>query len=184
MFKISALFVLLSVGAYAGPITWTLQGITFADGGTASGSFAYDATANVYSAINITTTTGSQITGATYSFLDPANIPFDGPSELFVVTSNAANLSGTPLLDFYWSPVLTNAGGTDNPVTLGSAEGMCTSATCSTVNQSPSSYRIMTGGSVTTTPTATPEPATFLLVGCALGFLEYRRRSFTFGSRR
>ena len=37
-------------------------------GGTASGSFIYDADTNTYSAINITTTTGSVLKGATYAF--------------------------------------------------------------------------------------------------------------------
>ncbi len=42
----------------------------FADGGTASGSFDYDAGTNAYSFVNITTSGGS-LTGATYLALDP-----------------------------------------------------------------------------------------------------------------
>ena len=43
--------------------------MTFDDGGTASGSFVYDAVTNTYSAINVTTTTGATLAGATYTSL-------------------------------------------------------------------------------------------------------------------
>jgi len=101
MFKISALFVLLSVGACAGPITWTLQGVTFADGGTASGSFVFDATADVYSSINITTTVGSVLGGSTYGYPNAGIV--GGPFDLITVASNAADLTGTPVLYVYWA---------------------------------------------------------------------------------
>jgi hypothetical protein len=39
--------------AYASPIVWTLEDVTFQDGATASGSFSYDATVDDYSAWNI-----------------------------------------------------------------------------------------------------------------------------------
>lgn len=180
MLKVSALFVLLSVGAYAGPITWTLQGVIFADGGTASGSFAFDATADAYSSINIATTSGSKLTGSTYTFLDPAQLAFEGPTQLFVVTSNG-NLTGTPSIALFLLSGLTGAGGTVGfSTTLNSAESFCTNSTCSTEDPNPANYRIITAGSVTTA--ATPEPSTFVLVGCALGILAWKRRSLLFGA--
>jgi hypothetical protein len=48
------------------PLTWTLLGVTFYDGGTAHGSFVYDADLDSYSSFNITTTAGSAFGGATY----------------------------------------------------------------------------------------------------------------------
>lgn len=41
-----------------------------ADGGTASGSFNYDATLNFYSSFNVTTTAGSVLSGTTYSTVE------------------------------------------------------------------------------------------------------------------
>src|SRR5258708_19781801 len=57
-----------SVFASAAPVVWTLSGVTFSDGGTASGSFIFDADTNTYSSINVTTTPGSVRSGATYLF--------------------------------------------------------------------------------------------------------------------
>ena len=57
--------------AQAVPITWTFTGVTFDDGGTASGTFVYDpALGKVLSAVtatNITTTAGTTLSGYTYS---------------------------------------------------------------------------------------------------------------------
>lgn len=174
--KLGSLLFMLSVGAYASPLTWTLQGFTFGDGGTASGSFVFDASSGAYSSINISTTSGSVLTGATYMFPDPANAPFNGPAELFVVTSNAPDLTGTPVLTLIWASNLTNAGGTV-PLSgsLSSGESTCTSPTCSSINQS--TVRTTTAGSVSA-PSSVPEPATIMLVGCALITLAWKRRSF------
>lgn len=52
--------------AQAMPVTWTLSGVTFAGGGTASGSFDFDADLDRYSNVAITTTAGGNF--ATDSF--------------------------------------------------------------------------------------------------------------------
>ena|ERR1017187_9831322 len=57
-FTVLMLGLLLPCAAMAGPITWTFQGVTFADGGTLTGSFQFDSVINVYSNINIVTTAG------------------------------------------------------------------------------------------------------------------------------
>jgi hypothetical protein len=52
--------------AQAIPVTWTLSGVTFGDGGTASGSFDFDASLSdetAYSHISITTATVGAFTG-------------------------------------------------------------------------------------------------------------------------
>jgi PEP-CTERM motif len=171
--KLGSLLLLFSAGACAGPILWTLQGVTFNDGGTASGSFLFDAGTGQYSSINITTTSGSVLTGATYAFPDPANAPFNGPAELFMVASNAPDLTGSPFLSLIWQSNLTGAGGTiPFSTTLNSGETTCTSPTCSSINQS--KVRLATAGAVTTA--AVPEPGTFVLVGVALAAVGLRRR--------
>jgi hypothetical protein len=53
------LVLLTAQTASAVPIQWTLDGVTFIDGGTASGSFVFDADLSIYSSINTSTTAGS-----------------------------------------------------------------------------------------------------------------------------
>jgi PEP-CTERM motif len=171
--RLASLIFLLSAGAWASPLTWTLQGVTFTDGGTASGSFVFDATSGIFSSINITTTTGSVLTGANYTFPDPGNVAHNGPAELFMVTSNAADLTGTPILTLIWASNLTNAGGiVPFSSTLNSGETTCTSPTCSSIDQT--TGRTTTAGAISA-PASVPEPATILLVGSALAVLGWWR---------
>ncbi|MEP7354005.1 MAG: hypothetical protein ABI824_12310, partial [Acidobacteriota bacterium] len=66
----AAALVMMTLGSPtvgAAPITWYLQGVTFADGGTASGSFVYDATTNVYSGVNVSVTATSSYPATIFS---------------------------------------------------------------------------------------------------------------------
>jgi hypothetical protein len=144
---------IFSVSASAFPRVWTLSGVTFADGGTASGTFTYDASTNTYSAINVTTTAGTTIvTGATYSFFSNGFAP--SSTGVLLNASNAADLTGTRAFALFFATALTNAGGT---VTLSPGdEANCGDAGC-TSPAAPS--RATTAGSVsslTNTPTNTP----------------------------
>ncbi len=56
-----------SVSAQAIPILWTLDSVTFVDGGTATGSFVYEADTITFSMINVTTTAGGGFLGASYT---------------------------------------------------------------------------------------------------------------------
>ena len=54
-----ALFVMAGMSALpaqADPIIWTLHGVTFDDGGTATGRFTYDAATNTYYDWNVSVT--------------------------------------------------------------------------------------------------------------------------------
>ena len=166
--------VLAPLSANASPITWTLQSVIFADGGTASGSFAYDAAANVYSAISISTSATGGIPAALFQY---KSIFGTAPSVGVFLDSNAANLTGFHDLTLRFSNNLTSAGGT-SPLQLSSSsfETTCSNSQCGIV-ANPSSY--ITGGSVTAPGgTATPEPATLLLLPISLlGILTASRRS-------
>ena len=94
--KLFGMAVVLVAHAVAVPVTWTLSGVTFGDGGIATGSFAYDASSNTYSNVNITTTTGSARSGAVYRFVCGQDVPgCNGLSPNDVsslnLTTNAAN---------------------------------------------------------------------------------------------
>jgi len=132
--------------ASAAPVTWYLQGVTFVDGGTATGSFVYDANTNTYSSINITTTSGATLQGFTYAFYDPT---FSDATIVDFVTSNNPNKTGTSYLELDFTPPLTNAGGTI-PLNNASVEFTCINAACNPPGAGPS--RVLASGSVTTTP--------------------------------
>ena len=120
-------FSVLSATASAKPVVWTLSGLTFSDGGAASGSFSYDADTNTYSSVNITTTAGSVVlTGATLQYVAPGLPPMS--AQVLTAASNAGDLTGTRAFALFFSPALTNAGGT---VTITGQEASCLDATCS-----------------------------------------------------
>ena len=58
---ISIVLTLIASSIHAAPITWTLENVTFADGGTATGSFAFDSVTDTYSGISITTQGGDAV---------------------------------------------------------------------------------------------------------------------------
>jgi hypothetical protein len=160
---------LFAGSAHAAPVLWTLTGVTFDDGATASGSFTYDASTNTYSGWSVSITAGT-FPAITYdtvtSELNAANEDADGV--IFVIHDflHYVNLN--------FDTALTDAGGT-SALSLGTSFGGfdTTSYECNNC----STYRWVTAGAVTTG--TVPEPATLLLVGTLLagGALTRRRRS-------
>jgi hypothetical protein len=137
-------FCTLSGSASAVPRMWTLIGITFDDGGTASGSFVYDAETNTYGAVNITTTTGSIRTGATHAFVCTppcTGVTPTAASALFLSASSASDLTGVPSFLLVFEPGLTD----DAPLVIG-LEANCPDPTCS-VPDAPA--RVVVSGEVT-----------------------------------
>jgi hypothetical protein len=148
------LIALSSGAAFAAPIHWTLNGVTFADGGTASGGFTYDATTNTYSAINITTTTVGTFTGHTYVAVHPA---FSAATAAVTLTTSSFT-TGTPFFFLTYNTPLSNAGGTVTLTTgsdpgFDSSEGLCSNAGCT--GPAPPT-RLVTAGSLVGTSTVPP----------------------------
>jgi hypothetical protein len=178
---LTALFALLPFGFFAvslsaTPVNWTLSGVTFNDGGTASGSFIYDAGLNQYSSINLATTAGTILAGANYLFPSIGVAPSN--SFLLSVTSSAVNLTGTPGLALSFGAFLTDAGGS---ISTSGGEAGCFDATCS----GPAGPgRLVVAGNILATPQGgggsdTPEPSSALLLGLGgtvIGMVRRRRQ--------
>jgi hypothetical protein len=139
----------LPTSVLAVPVLWTLNGVTFTDGGTASGTFVYDADTNTDSAVNITTTNGPAMTGSTYGFVCVS--PCAGPGRYnatsllaLTVPSSSNSLAGVRELSLGFTSSLTNAGGTVS-VSNQAIEFTCADSVCS-FSQTPS--RAVSGGSI------------------------------------
>jgi hypothetical protein len=95
--------VLVSGASQAASLTWTLEGVTFDDGGTAVGSFNYDADTGIFSNIEIDTFGSVEASYGTLFHTDHLVVQFIG-----VLTDTT--ITSTLLLAL--SSTLTNAGGT------------------------------------------------------------------------
>ena len=162
-----SLFVLSAAHAAAGPITWNFTG-TFTDGGSASGSFIFDAGLDTYSSVNINTTTNGPISGANYLVTEPQ---FTNTSTSVVFApAVVANYTNTHILVLTFPTALTNAGGTISINAPFSGEGNCSASNC---NGNNSVLRLFSSGSVTSgaAVTATPEPSSIMMAGLGLAAL-------------
>jgi len=169
----------LGIGnASAVPINWHLSGVTFDDGGTASGSFTFDASGAGYSNVHIVTTPGGSRNGDTYIAVCATDVPSfdgisppDGASVLFL-SSLAADQAGAPAFALNLVAGLTDSGGTI-PIDF-AVEASCNSPTCD-LPADPTRYA---SGFVTT---AVPEPVSggIMLSGLGAMFALRRRRRAT-----
>jgi hypothetical protein len=168
--RVCIIAVLLSFtagAAQAVPVTWTLQDWTFNDGGSASGSFVYDADTNNFSDMFIATTNGTERTGVIYSeAISGGNTAFSA-----VPFAGFPSLVSSPNLMVMFADQLTNLGGVVG-VFMGQ-ESTCNNAGCTSLT-GPIRF-LGEGASVSAVPI--PAALSLFLSGLAVfGAVARRRR--------
>ena len=158
----------------AEPFLWTLNGVTFDDGGAATGSFIFDADTNTYSAINITTTAGTVLGGATYGDVNPC-CTLNAFQLITVPDASLPDLTGAFVFFPAFAPLLTNLGGTVG-LFPSLAEALCIDAGC---NGPAHSWRPIMTGEVIGTAVSVAEPGTLGLLGLGLAGIGLTRRRKT-----
>src|SRR5262249_11411821 len=160
------------------PILWTLNNVTFTDGGTASGSFVFNpdsgtacsgggSPCGTFSNVNIVTTSGSSLTGTTYQFVCGQVATCTGvipdSTEALFLTSKAANQTVNRAFAFFFTGIgsvppagLTDAGGTINISNSSGAVGAVQEAFCA--NAACPSPAGASRASLSGTASAVPEP--------------------------
>jgi hypothetical protein len=102
-----AISVALSAPVQASIIDWTLEGVTFDDGGTASGTFSIDTSTGHLVSYDITTTAGSTLGGTVY---DPSTAPFVGYSDYGPNSFLLITATGTKYITVEFLNPLTSGG--------------------------------------------------------------------------
>jgi hypothetical protein len=144
-------------------VVWQMMGVTFDDGATASGSFAYAAATNTYSAWDISVTFGPAFPAYRYlPNVDGGIIGINNATTVDILAFSSTVASGLRFVRLQFSVPLTDAGGTIPLVTNPTAYPF-TSVERDTLR------RFVTAGRITSIPESlTPEPSSFTLVGAAL----------------
>lgn len=153
--------------AQATPLTWSLAGVRFSDGGAATGSFTFDADNAAFGTISVTTTAGTDFAGATYTTLAPGTSNVSSAAGPYLVTGIQADLTGTPLLSLLLIGSMSDQGGAI-PLSGADVEYTCLDAPCLFV----SPLRTIVAGELTALsfgqPVPVPEPAALALLGAGL----------------
>ena len=159
---------LTSAHAQAVPLKWTLQDWTFSDGGTASGSFVFDAATTTYSDIMVQTSGGGQPT-RTYD----ANALAALSQTLFFTQGTGPDFTNVVFLSAALTSAMTDAGGTISLFNFSAlGERRCDDPSCTFGT----GIRSLTGGSIVAAA-AVPVPAALpLMLSGLLAFAAIGRR--------
>jgi hypothetical protein len=158
---------MIGSAADAAPVFWNLNGVSFADGGTASGSFVYDADADFYPTWSISVTGGTTAALPAYTYITPSGF-------LGIHSATMADFVAVPTTRYIrlsFLSALTNSGGT---IGLNTA----TSFEC---NNCSIRRNIVTGSVTSAGVGSVPEPASWALMLLGFGATGYamRRRQRT-----
>jgi hypothetical protein len=167
---LAAAAVALALGAVEARAnqTFNLSGVTFAGGGTATGSFVTTDALNSLVSANITTTGGT----FAFNYTNPPGTAVSFSSLPFILVLETPTLPGHLIeLTFAGSGLTTNGG------TFALGDNV-------SFEQDPSNtHRLVTAGSVVNANAAVPEPSSLLMGGVAtlagLGAWARRRRART-----
>lgn len=111
------LLLLPSFSALAIPVTWNLENVVFDHGGTATGSFVYDADANTYFSINIVydDSYGQQLFNFEQQTPNPGYIIWGASETGFaydqLLYSDSSSGNAWDLMKLQFATALTNSGG-------------------------------------------------------------------------
>lgn len=143
--------------AHAGLVQWNLTNVQFVDGGTASGSYVFDASTNTFSRISVATTGSEAAAAASFSnTCNGSNCAIESPMPAqFIIFSPAdtSDMTGKQVLMLDLQSPMTDAGGTIpiNPMAQPTSalqskafSTTCPDARCST----PGNMRFITSGEV------------------------------------
>ncbi|TQV76353.1 PEP-CTERM sorting domain-containing protein [Denitrobaculum tricleocarpae] len=163
--------VLAPAPASAVPLLWTLNDVTFNNGGTASGSFRFDADTASYSDVAVTTSGA----GIDASF----DLAAGGNAE-FLSLLNAADgpdFAGAPTLRLAFLDLLTNLGGEVGLElnSFSSAIAGCGNADCSLLIGGVD-FQLASGSVISEAVTQVSEPGTLSMLVLGLGVLGFKRR--------
>ena len=115
--SLKAIIILALIGsclASGSPISWTLSGVTFNDGGSASGSFLYDANTDMFTNWNVSVTAGSALGAFSYTPADSV-VRYKTASYVEIESDrtfpDGFGVNVNRFLSFAFASSLTNAGG-------------------------------------------------------------------------